>query len=233
MLGKLDLAKIFFAGVRKATGHSVVKEPRPLETSANGDSDIEESEEEKNLGTRQVKRTISLDEEESTRPARRPVSTLAVPQHANLNRQKKNSKHAEMEKTADKVGWYFLSSPVTINLELVGARPQVHQRRRQTSDKTGSDYDRDGLHCFCLWFYEFVCAMVHCAVFSARVPVEFFSFEAFVEIVACCNMFFTQDLMYAMPYNTLHSRKSAIQDVGTVDTLSMPSSSVKQKKKSA
>lgn len=24
--------------------------------------------------------------------------------------------------------------------------------------------------------------------------------------------------MYAMPYNTLHSRKSAIQDVGTVDT---------------
>lgn len=93
--------------MRKATTHSVVKEPRPLETSANGDSDIEESEDEKNLATRQVKRTISLDEEESTRPARRPVSTLAVPYwlpSTQPDRQKKNTKHAEMEKTVDKVG---------------------------------------------------------------------------------------------------------------------------------
>lgn len=154
--------------MRKATNHSVVKEPRradqvPLETSANGDSDIEESEDEKNLATRQVKRTISLDEEESTRPARRPVSTSSravLVTSTQPDRQKKNVKHAEMEKTADKVGIFshrLLSSP------RVGARPQVHQRRRQTSDKTGS-FDRDGVHCFCLWFQR-ICLWSMCAGF--------------------------------------------------------------------
>ncbi|KAG2346014.1 hypothetical protein BDR05DRAFT_100365 [Suillus weaverae] len=78
------------SGVHEATNHSVVKEPRRagrilLETSANDDSDTREFEDEKDPGTRQVKRMISLDEE-STRPARRP----------------KNSKYPEMEKTTDK-----------------------------------------------------------------------------------------------------------------------------------
>ncbi|KAG1845884.1 hypothetical protein DFJ58DRAFT_503282 [Suillus subalutaceus] len=78
------------SGVHKATNHSVVKEPRradriPLETLAPGDSDIRDYDDEKDLAMRQGKRTISLDEEEPTRPARRP----------------KNSKYPEMEKTTD------------------------------------------------------------------------------------------------------------------------------------
>ncbi|KAG1747741.1 uncharacterized protein EDB91DRAFT_1334696 [Suillus paluster] len=79
------------SGVHGATNHSVAKEPRhadrlPLETLANDDSDIGEFDDEKDHATRHVKRTISLDDEESTRPARRP----------------KNSKYPEMEKTTDK-----------------------------------------------------------------------------------------------------------------------------------
>ncbi|KAG1816519.1 uncharacterized protein BJ212DRAFT_1480954 [Suillus subaureus] len=79
------------SGAHEATNHSAIKEIRradriPLERLANGDSDIGEFEDENDLAMRQGKRTISLNEEESTRPARRP----------------KNSKYPEMERTADK-----------------------------------------------------------------------------------------------------------------------------------
>lgn len=129
--------------MRKATNHSVVKEPRranqiPLETSANGDSDIGESEDEKNLATRQVKRTISLDEEESTRPARRPVSTLTVP--------------------------YWLPARNLTGKEKFKTRGDGEDRRQgprfiKEEDKQATKpvVDRDGLHCFCLWLNEFVC----------------------------------------------------------------------------
>ncbi|KAG1895187.1 uncharacterized protein F5891DRAFT_1194384 [Suillus fuscotomentosus] len=74
------------SGVHGATNHLIVKEPRRADhiPLANSDSEIED---EKDLAMRQVKRTISVDDEELTRPARRP----------------KNSKYPEMEKTADKV----------------------------------------------------------------------------------------------------------------------------------
>ncbi|KAG1788437.1 uncharacterized protein HD556DRAFT_1403523 [Suillus plorans] len=73
------------SGVHGATNHLIVREPRRADhiPLANSDSDIED---EKDLAMRQVKRTISVDDEE-TRPARRP----------------KNTKYPEMEKTADKV----------------------------------------------------------------------------------------------------------------------------------
>lgn len=126
--------------MHEATNHSVVKEPRRagrilLETLANDDSDTREFEDEKDPGTRQVKRMISLDEE-STRPARRPVSTLAVPYRLparNLTTKEKFKIPGNGED--HRQGWCFLSSPVII--PRVGVRLQVHQRR-QTSDKIDS-----------------------------------------------------------------------------------------------
>jgi hypothetical protein len=159
--------------VRKATNHSGVKEPRradqiPLETSANGDSDIGEFEDEKDLATRQVKRTISLDEEEATRPARRPVSTLPVPYWLparNLTGKEKFKMRGNGEDRRQ--GWYFLSSPVII--PRVGVRPQVHQRRRQTSDKIGS---RQGWTALLLYMVQRICLwMVQCVDFLSMVIV--------------------------------------------------------------
>ncbi|KAG1738527.1 hypothetical protein EDB19DRAFT_1909276 [Suillus lakei] len=129
------------SGVHEATNHSVVKEPRradriPLETLANGDSDIGESEDEKDLATRQVKRTISLDEEESTRPVRRP----------------KISKYPEMEKTTDKVGVF--SHRLSSRLELVSGPRSIKEEDKQ---ETKSVVSRDGLHCFCLQFNRWTC----------------------------------------------------------------------------
>lgn len=117
--------------------HSVVKEPRRagrilLETLANDDSDTREFEDEKDPGTRQVKRMISLDEE-STRPARRP----------------KNSKYPEMEKTTDKVGVF--SHRLSSYLESVLGSRSIKEDKQATKSIV-----KDGLHCFCLRFNELV-----------------------------------------------------------------------------
>ncbi|KAG0704574.1 hypothetical protein DFH29DRAFT_1037353 [Suillus ampliporus] len=122
------------SGVHEATNHSVIKEPRhadrpPLETLVNGDSDIGEFENEKDHATRHVKRTISLDDEESARPARRP----------------KNSKHPEMEKTTDKVGVF--SDRSSLHLESVSG-PRSIQEEDDDEQTTKSVVGKHGLDWF-------------------------------------------------------------------------------------
>ncbi|OAX35671.1 hypothetical protein K503DRAFT_802634 [Rhizopogon vinicolor AM-OR11-026] len=79
------------SGIHEATKHLVVTDSRyanrTFQTPANDDSDTGEPEDEKDHATRHVKRTISIEDGESARPARRP----------------KNSKHPDMEKITDKV----------------------------------------------------------------------------------------------------------------------------------
>ncbi|OJA14711.1 hypothetical protein AZE42_04371 [Rhizopogon vesiculosus] len=79
------------SGIHEATKHLVVIDSRhanrTFQTPVNDDSDTGEPEDEKDHATQHVKRTISIEDGESARPARRP----------------KNSKHPDMEKTTDKV----------------------------------------------------------------------------------------------------------------------------------
>ncbi|KAG2143747.1 uncharacterized protein EDB93DRAFT_1154443 [Suillus bovinus] len=129
------------SGTHGATNHLIVKEPRradriPLEKLANGDSDNGESEDEKDLATRQVKRTISLDEDESTRPARRPVSTLAVPCRLSTRNLTVKEKFETPGNGED-----HIQGPRSI---------------KEDEQATKSVVSRDGLNCFCSWFNEFV-----------------------------------------------------------------------------